>query len=89
MGDPTLVGDPILVIQFWQADEDDNGINDVFDEVIEKYKQPADSAEYRLIEPLRGPFVGSWMAWDTRYQGLTNAELLDRQRFVPQLYESR
>ena len=80
-----------------QADEDDNGINDVFDEVIAKLacrggtppEQSRCEEVYRRIEPLKGEFVGSWMAFDERYRGMTNQELLDRQRFIQTLYETR
>ena len=90
---------------------DSNGINDVFDEVIEQEEKrqavmrasaaarralkkaeddvPADPTVYRKIPPLRGPFVGSWMAWDERYRGLTNQELMDRQHFIQSMYETR
>ena len=94
-------------LQDTQADDDDNGINDVFDEVIAKsFKkknvsthaelktlaeepQEGDAGVYRKIPAIRDEFVGSWMAYDTRYQGFTNQELMDRQHLIQSLYESR
>ena len=93
------------------ADEDDNGINDVFDEVIEMEEKrqaamrssaaarralkkeeddlPADPTVYRKIPPLRGYFIGSWMAYDERYRGLTNQQIMERQHFIQSMYETR
>ena len=82
-------------LQGADVDDDDNGINDIFDLLIaeEEAKRKAapppkkfskaqlaaeeelpahDPSVYRKIEPLRGPFIGSWMAWDERYRGLDN-----------------
>jgi len=85
-------------LQTSDVDEDDNGINDVLDEVIEARSktstspEPGDSVEpgvYRKIEPLRGDFVGSWMAFDARYRGHDNQMLMDRQHMIQSLYETR
>ena len=86
-------------IQAAEVDDDDNGINDVFDEVIARNEElprdkqyqhvdPADETTYK-IDPLRGQFIGSWMAWDEELRGLTNEELMNRQHFIQSLYESR
>jgi len=86
------------------VDDDDNGINDVFDAVIAKNtsmkrsRQRTQSKEemeekamrdLRQILPLRGQFVGSWMAFDKRYQGLSNQDIMQRQYLVQALYETR
>ena len=88
------------------ADADDNGINDVFDEVIEKEEAlkaareargdpppeiaPGEEpAVYRQIPPLRGQFIGAWMAYDARYRGMSNQELMDKQFFIQNMYETR
>ena len=98
-------------INLADADEDDNGINDVFDEVIEMEEKRqaamrasaaarralkkeeddvlADPTVYRKIHPLRGYFIGSWMAYDERYRGLTNQQLMERQHFIQSMYETR
>eukprot|EP00966_Prymnesium_polylepis_P157292 3635277-Prymnesium_polylepis.1 len=44
---------------------------------------------YRSIDPLRGKFLGSWMAWDERYRGLDNQQLMERQQLIQSLYETR
>lgn len=85
-----------------QVDEDDNGINDIFDEVLDinkkmdkkdRRRRPTkeEMAEkgFRKIEPLGGMFIGSWMAWDEELRGKTNQELMDRQHLIQTLYETR
>jgi len=101
-----------------EAEEENSGINDFLDEVIEaeeekkaeeamkqgkngkrrarksrrkEAEQVADAGPgvFRSIEPLRGKFFGSWMAWDERYRGMASHELMDRQYFIQSLYETR
>jgi len=80
-------------------DEDDNGVNDVFDDLLSRETKsskviggaPAEALAmpFRTIEPLRGKFIGAWMGHDDRFRGMSNEMLMDHQHMLQTLYESR